>query len=95
MDINFLIKKEGRGLTRLCTLAVRSSFLSPSTMKASPTNSKQASSSSIPNGASSSSQQHELRKKLVIVGDGACGKTCLLTMFARGTFPEVSFCLNI
>ncbi|KAI9276354.1 GTP-binding protein rhoA [Sporodiniella umbellata] len=28
-----------------------------------------------------------LRKKLVIVGDGACGKTCLLIVFSRGEFP--------
>jgi small GTP-binding protein len=27
------------------------------------------------------------RKKLVIVGDGACGKTSLLTTFSRGFFP--------
>uniref|UniRef100_UPI00358EF138 rho-related GTP-binding protein RhoF n=1 Tax=Myxine glutinosa TaxID=7769 RepID=UPI00358EF138 len=26
--------------------------------------------------------------KLVIVGDGACGKTSLITVFAKGTFPE-------
>ncbi|KAE9989942.1 hypothetical protein EG327_002084 [Venturia inaequalis] len=41
----------------------------------------------------------ELRRKLVIVGDGACGKTCLLitiantcfdsSVFSKGTFPEV------
>jgi len=29
-----------------------------------------------------------IRKKLVIVGDGACGKTCLLVMFSRDEFPE-------
>jgi Ras homolog gene family, member A len=29
------------------------------------------------------------RKKLVIVGDGTCGKTCLLIVFSKGYFPEV------
>lgn len=29
----------------------------------------------------------EIRRKLVIVGDGACGKTCLLIVFSKGIFP--------
>ena len=34
-------------------------------------------------------QMAENRKKLVIVGDGACGKTCLLIVFSKDQFPEV------
>ncbi|XP_045191267.2 ras-like GTP-binding protein rhoA [Mercenaria mercenaria] len=29
-----------------------------------------------------------IRKKLVVVGDGACGKTCLLHVFSKGSFPD-------
>ncbi|RKP06742.1 putative Rho GTPase Rho 2 [Thamnocephalis sphaerospora] len=29
-----------------------------------------------------------IKRKLVIVGDGACGKTCLLTVFHLGRFPK-------
>ncbi|KAH7718547.1 transforming protein RhoA [Aphelenchoides avenae] len=30
-----------------------------------------------------------VRKKLVIVGDGACGKTCLLMVFRNDYFPDI------
>ncbi len=30
-----------------------------------------------------------IRKKLVIVGDGECGKTSLLIVFAKDEFPEI------
>ena len=29
-----------------------------------------------------------IRRKLVIVGDGACGKTCLLFAFTKDEFPD-------
>jgi Rho family protein len=31
-----------------------------------------------------------LHRKLVIIGDGACGKTSLLSVFTLGYFPTVS-----
>ena len=30
-----------------------------------------------------------IRKKLVIVGDGACGKSCLLFTYCKGRFKEL------
>ena len=32
-----------------------------------------------------------IKKKLVIVGDHDCGKTCLLFVFSRGVFPESAY----
>ena len=34
-------------------------------------------------------QPKRIRRKLVVVGDGACGKTSLLTVFGTGDFPDV------
>lgn len=35
----------------------------------------------------SANQQNVIRRKLVIIGDGACGKTSLLSVFTLGYFP--------
>lgn len=36
-----------------------------------------------------------LNRKLVIIGDGACGKTSLLSVFTLGYFPTVSRCCYV
>ncbi|CAB1421871.1 unnamed protein product [Pleuronectes platessa] len=42
-----------------------------------------------PRSAIRSASMAAIRKKLVIVGDGACGKTCSLIVFSKEQFPEV------
>lgn len=35
------------------------------------------------------SKEQTLSRKLVVCGDGACGKTSLLNVFTRDYFPQV------
>ena len=39
--------------------------------------------------AESGKDRRQVRKKLVVVGDGECGNTCLLIVFSKDEFPEV------
>ncbi|KAG8775410.1 GTP-binding protein Rho1, partial [Ceratobasidium sp. 428] len=43
----------------------------------------------VPSSLSPNTNLVEVRRKLVIVGDAACGKTCLLVVCSKGTFAEI------
>lgn len=45
--------------------------------------------SSAATGTSTGPGKTEEELKIVIVGDGGCGKTSLLMVYAKGDFPEV------
>ncbi|KAI9255501.1 small GTPase superfamily [Sporodiniella umbellata] len=32
-----------------------------------------------------------IKRKIVVIGDGACGKTCLLRVFCKGVFPTTQY----
>lgn len=56
----------------------------------------EATNGALPEGAAGGSRDNaaapsgKKEVKVVIVGDGGCGKTSLLMVYAKGDFPEVS-----